>query len=421
MKLSLFICTAILLPQAIQVTAQSGQSLPSDGLELLQKVAQHYADARQYWIESTEERTISNDYVRQWTKTVAVAAEEQGGRTHFEGRTQLGDAAEISDGLTIWKYHATQHRYTAKPVVEGPAVTKPGPVSLSEMGSMRAKNLRKSLAASAERFNSAERLPDAVLVVDDRRHYCAVVHIGRSDLKRTGPEEKFEQSIWIDKSTSTILKVVERSSGTLNGIAQDDQVTTLYTHTVLDSPLPKSLFAFSPPPDAHQVIAFPSPMEEPFGATLIGDRVPALKLKAADGTVTPIESFRGKTVLIDLWATWCAPCVAALPALAKLAEEGKEKGLVLIAVDRDEDPNKAAAYLKEKGLALTNFHDGDGQIESMLGPSPLPRDLIIDRVGRVVVDAQLDENRLRSRLAELEPAFKDFAPKAQANPCVASK
>lgn len=421
MKLSLFICTAILLPQAIQAAPQSEQPLPSDGFELLQKVAQHYADAKQYSIESMEERTMSNDYVRQWTKTVAIAAEEAGGHSHFEGRTQFGDAAEISDGRSIWKYHATQHRYTAKPVAEVPAAAKPGPVGISEMGALRAKNLRKSLAASAERIKSAERLPDAVLVVEGRKYSCAVVHIGRSDLKRTRPDEKFEQTIWIDKGTDTILKVVERSSGNFNGIAQDDEVTTIYPHTVLDSPLPESLFVFSPPPDAHQVNEFPSPMEESFGANLIGDRVPPLKFKAADSTVTPIESFRGKTVLIDLWATWCAPCVAALPSLAKLADEGKEKGLVLITVDRDEDPNKAAAYLKEKGLALINFHDGDGQIESMLGSSPLPRELIIDRAGWVVADAQLDENRLRSRLAELDPAFKNFAPKAQATPCAASK
>ncbi len=416
MKLLLFICTAILLPQAIQAAPQSQLSLPSDGLELLQKVSQHYADAKQYSIQSTEERTMSNDYFRQWTKTVAIAAEEPGGRFHFEGQTHLGDAAEISDGGTIWKYRANQHRYTAKPVTEAPAATKSSPVGFSEMGLLQAKNLRKSLAASAERIKSAERLPDVDLIVDGRRYSCAVVHIGRSDLKRTRPDEKFDRTIWIDKSTGTILKIVERSSGNFNGIAQDDEATTIYPHTELDSPLPESLFVFSAAPDAHQVNEFPSPAEEAFGGNLLGDRVPPLKFKAVDGTITPIESFRGKTVLIDLWATWCAPCVAALPSLAKLAKEGKEKGLVLITVDRDEDPNKAAAYLKEKGLALTNFHDGDGQIESMLGSSPLPRELIIDQAGWVVVDAQLDENRLRSRLAELDPAFKEFAPKAQANP-----
>jgi len=253
-------------------------------------------------------------------------------------------------------------------------------------------------------------------VVDGRTYSCAVVHIGQSDLKRSLPDEKFDRTVWIDKSTDTILKVVERSSGKFNGIAQEDEVTTIYSHTLLNRPLPDSLFVFLPPHEAHQVNEFPSPMEESLGANLIGDRVPPLKFKAADGTLTPVESFHGKTVLIDLWATWCAPCVAALPALAKLAEEGKGKGLVLITVDRDEDPNNATAYLKEKGLALTNFHDGDGQIESMLGPSPLPRELIVDKVGWVVVDAQLDESRLRSRLAELDPAFKELAPKSQTIP-----
>jgi hypothetical protein len=52
----------------------------------------------------------------------------------------------------------------------------------------------------------------------------------------------------------------------------------------------------------------------------------------------------------------------------------------------------------------------------MLGPSPLPRDLIIDGEGWVVVDAQLDENSLRSRLAALGPAFKEFAPKVKTAP-----
>ena len=423
MKLSLFICTAILLSRAIQAAPQSELSLPSEGLELLQKVSQRYADAKQYSIESTEERTTSNDYFRQWSKTVSIAAEEPGGRSHFEGHAQFGDAAEISDGQTIWKYHADQHRYTAKPVAEGPTVFKPGLVyvGMSEMGLMQAENLRKSLAASAARIKSAERLPDADLVVDGRTYSCAVVHIGRSDLKRTRPDEKFDRTIWIDKGTDTILKVVERSPGNSNGAAQDNEVTTIYPHTVLDGPLPESLFVFSPPPDAHQVNEFPSPMEDPLGSSLTGDRVPALKFRASDGTITPVETFRGKTVLIDLWATWCAPCVASLPYLAKLAEEGKGKGLVLITVDQDEDPNKAAAYLRTKGFALTNFHDGDGQVESMLGTSPLPRQLIINQTGWVVADAHFDENSLRSRLAELDPAFKELAPKAQANPCVAGK
>ena len=416
MRRLLLICTAFLLPQAIKAATQFRPSLPSDGFELLQEVSQRYADAKQYSIETTEEQTISSDYFHQWTKTVAIAAEEPGGHFHFEGQTQFGVAAEISDGRTIWKYRSSQHRYTARQVTETTAQKKPSVVGLSDEGLLLSSNLRKSLAASAGRIKSAERLPDAELVVAHRKYRCAVVHIGRADLKRARPDETFDKTIWIDKSTGTILKIVELSSGNFNGITQKESKTTIYSHVVLDSSLPEGLFVFSVPPDAHQVKEFPNPEEEAFGGNLLGDRVPALKFKAIDGTITPIESFRGKTVIIDLWATWCAPCVAALPSLAELAKQGKDRRLVLITVDRDDDANKAAAYLREKGLALTNFHDGDGEIESMLGPSPLPRDLIIDGAGWVVVDAQLDENSLRSRLAALDPAFKELAPKVKTEP-----
>ena len=428
MKLSPFLLTAMIAVPAAGVSAQAASPLPLDGLELLQKVAQRYRDAKSYSIASIEERSMKSEYVRQWTRTVLLAAEEPGGRSHFEGRGQFGDAEKISDGRTVWNYRATEHRYTMQAVAEIPAAKKPSPVGFSEMGIMQAQGLRNLLARSAESINSAQRLPDAQLVLNGHRYSCAVVHVRRSDLKRAGPDEKFDRTIWIDKGTQTILKVEEHSSGRLNGVEQESEVTTLYPRTILDSPLPDSLFVFSAPADAHQVKELPTAREEALGATLIGDRVPPLKLKAADGTVTPIESFRGKTVLIDLWATWCAPCVAALPQMAKLAQEGKDKGLVLIAIDRDQDAIKAAAYLKEKGLALTNFHD-DGHIEAQLGSSPLPRDLIIDKEGWVVADGQwvardgqLDENQLRARLAEADPALKDLLLQpAAANPGLPSK
>jgi thiol-disulfide isomerase/thioredoxin len=421
-KMSVAICTAVLWSQAVQVVSQSAQPASSPGLELLQKVARRYADAKQYLVESVEESTLSSENSRQWIRTTLVAAVEPGGRSHFEGRGQLGDAVQITDGSTVWKYHPFQHRYTLKPVDKRPEAAQSRPVPYSELSLITAKNLRNSLANSAGEFKSAERLPDAVLVVGGRRVSCAVVHMGRSDLLRTGSYGKFSRTIWIDKRAGTILKIVERSSRQVSyGFTQEDQTTKIYTRTVLDGPLAESLFAFSPPPDTHQVNELPGAMEEAQGTTMLGERIPPLKFKAADGIVTPIESLHGKTVIIDLWATWCAPCVAALPSLAQLADEGKQGGLAVILVDRDDDPGKAAAYLHQKGLTLTNFHDGDGQIETMLGYAPIPRDLMVDQAGWVVFDGIYDANKLRNRLAELNPAFKDLARPTQASPCVASK
>ena len=367
-SLSSVLSVLLAFSPSIALSQNSSSPMPSDGLELLQEVAQHYAQARSYFIESIEERSVRSDLFHQWSKQILSAAEEPDGRFDFDGHRDFGDAARISDGRTVWKYHAQQHRYTENPASELPA--KHAAIGNSEMGMFQAENLRRNLAALAQRFKSARRLPDADLVLEGREHRCAVVSMKESDLKRMTGDGSFNQTVWIDKRTQTILKVVEHSTLSMNGIPQESEVTTLYPGTKLDAPLPESLFAFSPPADAHQVKEFPSAREEALGATLMGDRVPPLKLRAADGTVTPIESFRGKTVLIDLWATWCAPCVAALPAMAKLAQEGKDKGLALIAIDYDEDANKAAEYLKQKGLALTNFHDGDGEFRRCSVPHP---------------------------------------------------
>jgi len=257
-----------------------------DGLELLQKVSQHYADAKQYSIESTEERIISNDYFRQWSKTVSIAAEEPGVRSHFEGQTQFGDAVEISDGRTIWKYTPintgilrSQRQRRLRPQNQPGRPLRNGIVASQKPSQIARGFCRTNQVCGASSGCRPRRGWQHVFLCS-----CSYRTI-RPEANET--EEKFDQTIWIDKSSGTILKVVERSSGNSNGIAQDNEATTIYPHTVLDSPIPQSLFVFSPPSDAHQVNEFPSAMEEALGATLIGDRVPALKFKAVDGTITP--------------------------------------------------------------------------------------------------------------------------------------
>ena len=74
---------------------------------------------------------------------------------------------------------------------------------------------------------------------------------------------------------------------------------------------------------------------------MTGDQAPSLKLKSTDGKVVALDSYRGKPVLLDLWATWCGPCVAALPQLAQIYQDAKDKGLVLLTVDQDEEPDTA--------------------------------------------------------------------------------
>ena len=83
---------------------------------------------------------------------------------------------------------------------------------------------------------------------------------------------------------------------------------------------------------------------------------------------------------------WCAPCVKQMPEFAKLVDETKDKGLVAISVDQDEEPNTAAHLLAKNGYKWLNFHDVDGSVSKALISSGIPRTILIDAQGKVVLD-----------------------------------
>ncbi len=110
------------------------------------------------------------------------------------------------------------------------------------------------------------------------------------------------------------------------------------------------------------------------------------------GLQQAIKAQKGRVVLVNFWATWCAPCVAELPGLAKLQKDNAKKGLTVILVSGD-DPAEGASVkktLKAKGQGnsylvqsdLTDFFAGfDPKDKSTIA---LPRTYIFDRKGRRV-------------------------------------
>ncbi len=397
---------------------------PSEGLELLNQVAQRYSDAKSYYLESVEERASTTEYAHYWQKTILTAAETPGNRFHFEGHSGSGSAMKVSDGKTVWTYRADEHRYTAKPQSIGVS-TQPTISGMSENAMWSAKNLRSSLGTLAKSFKSAERLPDANLIVNGHEVACNVVRVQNSDQRRVTPEYTFERTIWIDKAHQTFLKTIEHShTYMISGAARipiEDEITTTYTTTELNGPVPDGLFAFVPPSDAKLIENFPDPRND-FEGTMAGDQVPSLKLKSADGKVVALDSLRGKPVLLDLWATWCGPCLTALPRIAQIYQEAKDKGLVLLTVDQDEEPDTADKFLAKKGYTWPNFHDGNGQIEKLVGASGIPRTMLVDAQGKITYDGTgMDEDRLRTAIVKLGPEYAPLAPKPKPSPCVASK
>jgi len=408
----------------ISSTLAFAQSAPSasasDGLALLTRVAGKYADATSYYVELVEERSSTAEYSHGWQKTHLTAAEAPGGRYYYEGRSSTGSAIRVGNGQTVWTYHVNQNRYTAKPQA-AESSDQSEIISMSEMAMFEAEHLRKKLSALSKSLKSADRLPDETLEVDHRKVVCNVVRFESSDQRRPAPHYSFDKTIWIDKDHETILRIVEHAHSYLMvsggaDIPQEEEITTTFARADLNLPLRDDLFQFAPPPEAKLIEDFPDPLKSSMGSTMTGEQVPSLKLRSADGSIATVDSFRGKPVLIDFWATWCGPCVKALPKIAQIYQETQGKGLLVISVDRDEEAGTGTDFLTKKGYSWPNFHD-DGEIEKLIGSSGIPRAMLIDGGGKIVYDGQMDEDELRNEIRKLGPEYASLQSNPSQAPC----
>jgi thiol-disulfide isomerase/thioredoxin len=111
---------------------------------------------------------------------------------------------------------------------------------------------------------------------------------------------------------------------------------------------------------------------------------PVNSFQDAAGDPVRIGDFRGKVVVVNLWATWCAPCIIEMPTLARLAEARKDGDVVVLAVsiDREKDGEKARAFIA-KNAPLEFYWDPKASLPFALKPptAAMPTTLIYGRDG----------------------------------------
>lgn len=114
-----------------------------------------------------------------------------------------------------------------------------------------------------------------------------------------------------------------------------------------------------------------------------GTSAPAVSLRTPDGRTATLATYRGKPVLVNLWATWCAPCVKEMPTLDTAATTLGER-VPVVAISQDLDPNKATAFLAARRFtALQPMLDPELGFSLALGVN-LPTTILYDAAGKEV-------------------------------------
>ncbi len=236
-------------------------------------------------------------------------------------------------------------------------------------------------------------------------------------------QEEFDWDIWIEVGNRPLVhKVQPDLTKQLAGAGgQFDGVTLSYIVTLSDwNVAPKFTaadFSFTPPADAQKVESImEAPEEQPH--PLLGQPAPPFTTTDVDGKPIDLKQSLGKNVvLLDFWATWCGPCVQAMPQVEEVAKKFKEKGLVFYAVNVGEDPAVIKAFLAEAKLDPTVAMDPKNEISEQYKVEGIPQTLLIGKDGKVQVvhvgySGQL--SKMLTKEIEALLAGKDLAKEALA-------
>jgi thiol-disulfide isomerase/thioredoxin len=133
--------------------------------------------------------------------------------------------------------------------------------------------------------------------------------------------------------------------------------------------------------------------------------VPAFTVKTLDGKEVPFKSFAsGKPVLLDFWATWCAPCVSAMPELQQLHQRHAAKGFSVVGISIDEEHRKARKFAEKKKLAYPVYLDATKTPAwSVFHVRSIPAVFLVDADGQIVQQwlGKVDMKEVEQAVAKL--------------------
>lgn len=136
-----------------------------------------------------------------------------------------------------------------------------------------------------------------------------------------------------------------------------------------------------------------------------GFPAPDFTLRTAAGKTYTLSELKGQAVLVNVWATWCPPCEAEMPAIEKMYKEYKDQGFIVLAINStfQDDPNKIAPFVEDHELTFPILLDETSEVSRAYQVRSLPSSYFINRQGiitEVVIGGPMSEALLRTRIEE---------------------
>ena len=115
-----------------------------------------------------------------------------------------------------------------------------------------------------------------------------------------------------------------------------------------------------------------------------GEAIPDQPLYGLFHDYRKFSDFQGKPLIINVWASWCAPCRAEMGSLDRLARRHNGRQFHVIGISTDDHADKAQAFVVGAGVSFDNYIDRNLVLENMLGASRIPLTVLVDAKGKVL-------------------------------------
>ena len=120
------------------------------------------------------------------------------------------------------------------------------------------------------------------------------------------------------------------------------------------------------------------------GEVKVGGYLREVTLDGLNGQTKKFSDYKGRPLIINIWASWCGPCRDEMGSLEQLAQRYNGKEFNIIGISTDDYRNKAEAFIKQAEVSFENFIDHKLLLENMLGANTIPLTVLVDADGRVL-------------------------------------
>lgn len=135
-----------------------------------------------------------------------------------------------------------------------------------------------------------------------------------------------------------------------------------------------------------------------------GDIAPTFEINTLDGKVFDTKSLEGKVIYLNFFATWCGPCMKELPYVeSEIWKVIKHPDFVMLAIAREQKVDAISKFKSEKKYTMPMAADEDRSVYSLFAPQYIPRNIIIDRRGKIIyTEKNFDESSFYKMVALLK-------------------